>query len=91
MLLTSCILHHIFDILNLMWSRGHKAFSASNRELIFIGVPEDIPDKRFGFFLPNRRQYAKAHYKFIGSLDLILKSIRTERQLEKNWAMVRIQ
>ena len=53
-------------ILNWMWSRGHKVFSAANRESIFIGVPEDIPDKKFGFLLPNRREYAKAHYTFIG-------------------------
>jgi UDP-N-acetylglucosamine:LPS N-acetylglucosamine transferase len=53
-------------ILNWMWSRGHKVFSAANRESIFIGVPEDIPDKKFGFLLPNRREYAKTHYTFIG-------------------------
>jgi predicted glycosyltransferase len=53
-------------ILNWMWSRGHKVFSAPNRESIFIGVPEDIPDKKFGFLLPNRREYAKTHYTFIG-------------------------
>jgi UDP-N-acetylglucosamine:LPS N-acetylglucosamine transferase len=53
-------------MLNLIWSRGHKVFSATNRESIFIGVPEDIPDKKFGFLLPNRREYAKIHYTFIG-------------------------
>ncbi len=53
-------------ILNLMWSRDYKVFSAANRVSIFIGEPEDIPDKKFGFLLPNRREYAKAHFTFIG-------------------------
>lgn len=53
-------------ILNLIWSRGHKVFSASNRESLFIGEPEDIPDVKFGFLLPNRRAYARSHYSFIG-------------------------
>ena len=53
-------------ILNRIWSLDYKVFSASNRESIFIGEPEDIPDKRFGYLLPNRREYAKTHYTFIG-------------------------
>ncbi|MEN8251596.1 MAG: glycosyltransferase [Bacteroidota bacterium] len=53
-------------ILNWIWSRDHKVFSAANRESIFIGEPEDIPNKKFGFLLPNRREYAKAHFTFIG-------------------------
>ena len=53
-------------VLNWIWSRDYKVFSADNRESIFIGEPEDIPDKKFGFLLPNRREYAKAHFTFIG-------------------------
>jgi UDP-N-acetylglucosamine:LPS N-acetylglucosamine transferase len=53
-------------ILNWIWSRDYKVFSAINRESIFIGEPEDIPDKKFGIFLSNRREYARAHYTFIG-------------------------
>ena len=33
---------------------------------LFVGSPEDIPDKRFGIFLPNRREFATNHCKFIG-------------------------
>lgn len=53
-------------ILNWIWSRDYKVFSRANRESIFIGEPEDIPDRRFGFMLPNRREYAKKHFTFIG-------------------------
>jgi len=53
-------------IINCMWSRSHKVFSAANRKSIFIGEPEDIPDKKFGFLLPNRREYAKSYFTFIG-------------------------
>ena len=53
-------------ILNWTWSKDYKVFSAFNRESIFIGEPEDIPDKKFGFLLPNRREYARNHFTFIG-------------------------
>ena len=53
-------------ILNWMWSRDHKVMSGPKRKSIFIGEPEDIPDKRFGFLLPNRREYAKTNFTFIG-------------------------
>ncbi len=53
-------------ILNWIWSKDYKVFSRANRESIFIGEPEDIPDRRFGFLLPNRREYAIKHFTFIG-------------------------
>jgi UDP-N-acetylglucosamine:LPS N-acetylglucosamine transferase len=53
-------------VLNLIWSTDHKFLSASNREAIFIGEPEDIPDKKFGLWMPNRREYARKHYIFVG-------------------------
>jgi UDP-N-acetylglucosamine:LPS N-acetylglucosamine transferase len=33
---------------------------------IFAGEPEDIPDEKFGFLLPNRLEWAKARCKFSG-------------------------
>jgi UDP:flavonoid glycosyltransferase YjiC (YdhE family) len=33
---------------------------------LFIGEPEDVPDRRFGFMLPNRRVFALARCKFGG-------------------------
>lgn len=32
----------------------------------FVGEPEDIVDRPFGFGLPNRRQFAEKHYRFLG-------------------------
>lgn len=66
-------------ILNLIWSKDYKIFSNENRKAIFIGQPEDIPNKKFGLLLPNRREYAKAHYNFIGYIV----SFNPEISLEK--------
>jgi UDP:flavonoid glycosyltransferase YjiC (YdhE family) len=33
---------------------------------LFIGEEEDVPDTRFGPFLPNRRQWARARCRFVG-------------------------
>ncbi|MFW9842536.1 MAG: glycosyltransferase [Candidatus Thorarchaeota archaeon] len=32
----------------------------------FVGEPEDIVDRPFGLGLPNRRQFARDHYRFLG-------------------------
>jgi UDP-N-acetylglucosamine:LPS N-acetylglucosamine transferase len=32
----------------------------------FVGEPEDIPDKKLGFLLPNQREFAKQYYHFLG-------------------------
>jgi UDP-N-acetylglucosamine:LPS N-acetylglucosamine transferase len=32
----------------------------------FVGEPEDIADRRFGFGLPNRRRFAEKYYQFLG-------------------------
>ena len=57
-------------ILNCIWTQDYKIFSARDMQALFVGEPEDIPDKKLGFLLPNRREYAKAHYKFIGYIIL---------------------
>lgn len=33
---------------------------------LFIGELEDVPDRRYGFGLPNRRDFAAKHYHFLG-------------------------
>jgi UDP:flavonoid glycosyltransferase YjiC (YdhE family) len=33
---------------------------------IFVGELEDVPDRKFGFRLPNRRDYAREKYNFVG-------------------------
>jgi|WetSurMetagenome_2_1015567.scaffolds.fasta_scaffold205668_2 UDP-N-acetylglucosamine:LPS N-acetylglucosamine transferase len=32
----------------------------------FVGEPEDVPDRDFGLFLPNQREFAKKYYEFLG-------------------------
>lgn len=58
-------------ILNWIWSRDHKVCSQPNKEILFIGEIEDIPDKKLGFFLPNRREYAKKNYNFLGYITVV--------------------
>jgi len=50
---------------NRLWSNDYNQDNPDLLEL-FIGELEDIPDKRFGFLLPNRRDYARKKYKFLG-------------------------
>ena len=57
-------------ILNWIWTRDYKIFFGKDMQALFVGEIEDIPDKKLGFLLPNRREYAKAHYKFIGYIIL---------------------
>ena len=52
------------------WNRGwcggrHERPSAADLTL-FVGEPADVPDRRFGPRLPNRRDYALRHYEFLG-------------------------
>jgi hypothetical protein len=39
---------------------------ASRLTHFFVGELGDIPDKRFGFLLPNRREVSRQHYHFLG-------------------------
>ncbi len=51
---------------NLTWAQSHRLFRSGKHVALFLGEPEDVPDRSFGFLLPNRRDYARAHYKFVG-------------------------
>ncbi len=53
----------IFHLVNRTWAGGRRM---KKRLAIFLGEPEDVPDRRFGLFLPNRRQWALRHYRFVG-------------------------
>jgi UDP-N-acetylglucosamine:LPS N-acetylglucosamine transferase len=37
-------------------------------ERFFVGELEDVPDKRFGFRLPNRRELARKYYHILGHI-----------------------
>jgi UDP-N-acetylglucosamine:LPS N-acetylglucosamine transferase len=52
---------------NRVWSHDYRLKKKPPYDLaLFVGEPEDVPDKTFGFMLPNRRDFAKAMYTFIG-------------------------
>ena len=56
-----------FYVWNLIWAKTDRKLLSDRKNLVlFAGEPEDVPDKGFGFLLPNRRDHAKAHYKFTG-------------------------
>jgi UDP:flavonoid glycosyltransferase YjiC (YdhE family) len=51
---------------NRVWSRDREVFAGGRNLALFIGEPEDIPDRPMGLGLPNRREHARKHYHFIG-------------------------
>jgi len=51
---------------NLMWAQSHRVFASGKNVALFVGQQQDVPDRSFGFLLPNRRDHARAHYKFTG-------------------------
>jgi hypothetical protein len=51
---------------NLWWLWINRLFAARENLGLFVGEPEDIPDGRLGFLLPNRRECARANLKFVG-------------------------
>jgi len=51
---------------NRIWSGDRKLYSTGRNIALFVGEPEDVPDRRFGLMLPNRRAHAREHYTFIG-------------------------
>ena len=63
--------HNPFDsvaayMINRLWARGLKAGSSIADRSLFIGEIEDVPDRRFGFMLPNRRDLARKAVDFVG-------------------------
>jgi len=53
-------------MVNRLWAKGmQEGKSAADRSL-FIGEAEDVPDKKFGFMLPNRRKLSAEHLDFVG-------------------------
>ena len=52
---------------NWAWSGGPRGKPPIQEDLtLFIGEPEDVADRPFGFWLPNRREYARRYYHFVG-------------------------
>ncbi len=52
--------------LNFVWAQEGRVTSRPGNRALFFGELEDIPDRTFGLFLPNRRAYAADHVDFVG-------------------------
>jgi len=53
-------------MLNLVWSQEWRVTGRRGNAAIFFGEVEDVPDRPFGLFLPNRRRYVEKHVEFVG-------------------------
>ena len=51
---------------NRLWLRFLRSDPPLADRSLFIGEPEDIPDRNFGFMLPNRRRLAEKLINFVG-------------------------
>lgn len=51
---------------NWTWAHDGALFRRPGRTALFVGELDDVPDRRFGPFLPNRRRHASDHYRFVG-------------------------
>jgi predicted glycosyltransferase len=52
--------------INRAWSGGRTSRASAADLTLFVGEPDDIPDRRFGLGLPNRRDHARHRYRFVG-------------------------
>lgn len=52
--------------LNWLWGGGPRRKPPSFDLVLFVGEPEDVPDRPLGAWLSNRRQYARRHFAFVG-------------------------
>jgi predicted glycosyltransferase len=51
---------------NSIWARDYKRSEDPRYLSLFIGEPDDVPDIRFGMFLPRLRDYAERKCSFTG-------------------------
>ena len=51
---------------NRIWVKTITKEPPLSEKIIFIGEMEDIQDKKFGVFLPNRRKLAETYFDFVG-------------------------
>jgi hypothetical protein len=53
-------------LLNALWSLDGRVYGGSRHSAIFIGELDDVPDRSFGWALPNRRRHARHYYDVVG-------------------------
>ncbi len=68
---TDAMSRNVFDrvgawFLNALWSQDGRVYGGPRHSAMFIGEAGDIPDKPFGWLLPNRRRHALQYYDFVG-------------------------
>jgi hypothetical protein len=68
---TDAMSQNVFDragawLLNALWALDGRVYGGPRNSAIFIGEAGDIPDKPFGWLLPNRRGHALRYYDFVG-------------------------
>lgn len=51
---------------NRLWCGGRRGRPPAADQVLFVGEPEDVLDRPFGVGLPNRREYARRYYDFVG-------------------------
>ncbi len=51
---------------NRAWCGGHGGKPPGADLVLFVWEPQDVADRRFGLWLPNRRAYARRYYQFVG-------------------------
>ena len=70
--------------LNFVWAQERRVTARPANAAVFFGEPEDIPDRPFGLFLPNRRLYAEDHVEFVGyPVGFDLEAVRDRPGLRK--------
>lgn len=53
-------------VLNLSMMQFWRVTGRGRNAAVFIGELEDVPDRRYGFLLPNRRRHIADHLEFVG-------------------------
>jgi UDP:flavonoid glycosyltransferase YjiC (YdhE family) len=53
-------------VTNRIWGGGHRGRPPQEDLVLFVGEPEDVDDRPLGLRLPNRREYARRYYQFVG-------------------------
>jgi UDP:flavonoid glycosyltransferase YjiC (YdhE family) len=69
-------------MLNLVWTQEWRVTAQGRNAAMFLGELEDVPDRRFGVLLPNRRGYAESHVEFAGyALSFDVNSVPARAEL----------
>lgn len=71
---------------NYFWSKDFHKESPFVDMRLFVGELDDIPDTKFGFLLPRRRDWAKEKCKFVGYiLPFVPKAYHDKKQTRRKF------